>query len=189
VKVRGDINSSQRGFTLVEMVIVIGLLAAVMGVLSATIFTMMRGGILGRDREVALTQNQEAGYWISRDVQKSRADISYDSSFLTLTVPEWNGTSNTTVDKTVSYQFENITGNRAELARYTDEQKDMVFEAIYYNTADTDSNTRIISCAPDDEEDPNFWVLNFQITTTTSGQAIVQREYEARQRVQPLYDE
>ena len=121
----------------------------------------------------------------------SRADIGYDYStnLLTMTVPEWDNMANTVVDKTISYQFENISGNQAELVRYDNGQRNLVFESIYYNTADSDNNTQIIRCLPDNEEDPNFWVLNFQITTMVTDGMFVKKEYETRQRVPPLYDE
>jgi len=177
-----DISRCQRGLTLVELLVAISILSVIMVALSMTVMTIMRISPLSRDWAVALEENQNAGYYISRDVQSARLINSAPTSpqFLDLTVPEWDDTTGTVVDRTVVYKFEDMEDGLKRLVRiydFPDGPQTLIAESIYYNPdADPDNSTGAI-CSSDNQ------TLTLKITTMTSDTAIVQKEYEAKQRV------
>lgn len=63
---------NDRGFTLIEVLIATGILGAIMGVMSMTIVTIVKISPFNNDWAVALQQVQNAGHWISRDIQMAQ---------------------------------------------------------------------------------------------------------------------
>lgn len=59
-----------KGFTLVEMLVTVSILAVVMGGLSMTINTIMKTYDIARDDAIVLRQVQNTGYWMTQDIQR-----------------------------------------------------------------------------------------------------------------------
>ena len=67
-----NLKGNQKGFTLIEVLVTVGILGAIMGVLSMTVISIMIITPRTNDWAIALRQVQNAGYWISRDVLMSQ---------------------------------------------------------------------------------------------------------------------
>jgi prepilin-type N-terminal cleavage/methylation domain-containing protein len=167
------LKTTERGFTLVELLVGLSIAGFVVGATSMATITMMRLTPQNNDWAVALRQVQNAGYWISHDVQTAQGDITLNTwpnhTFLTLTVPEWDGDLEEVVNKTVVYEFEDMPDGLKRLIRnnQTDEQQTMIAENISNAVAE-------------------FTVASGMLTFTieaTAGDVEVSREYEAMQRV------
>src|SRR4030043_855287 len=105
------LKTTERGFTLIELVVGLSIAAFVVSAASMTTITMMRLTPQNNDWALALRQVQNAGYWISHDVQMAQGDITVgdgNPTFLTLTVPEWE--TDAVVNKTVVYELEDMRG-------------------------------------------------------------------------------
>jgi prepilin-type N-terminal cleavage/methylation domain-containing protein len=169
----------EKGFTLIELVVGISIAAFVVGAASMTTITMMRLTPRNNDWAVALHQVQNAGYWISRDVQMAQGDITINawpsSTFLTMTLPEWDGDLDEVVTKMLTYEFEDMPGGLKRLMRnnQTDAEETMIAGNISNAAAD-------------------FTVASGMLTFTieaTAGDIEVSRDYEAMQRVPPAPEE
>lgn len=166
-------KASERGFTLIEMVVVVGIAAVVVGAASMAVITMMRLSPQNSDWAIALRQVQDAGYWISRDVQMSKNAITVGNgnpTFLTLTLP--NPPTTTPATTTIVYQTETMPGNLKRLIRnnQTAGQQNVVAEYIS------------LPSPPSAAYDGVRLKLNFSITAVSGG-ITVTRNYEATQRV------
>jgi len=60
-------KQGEEGFTLIEVVIVIAIIALITGAATMAIFQVVRGTERSNDHMIAINQVQNAGYWISRD--------------------------------------------------------------------------------------------------------------------------
>jgi prepilin-type N-terminal cleavage/methylation domain-containing protein len=157
----------EKGFTLIELVVGIAIASLVVSAASMTVITMMRLSPQSSNWAISLRQVQDAGYWISRDVQMSdNLTIGTGNpTFLTFSIPI-GPTDNTTV----VYEFEDMPDSLKRLTRndLTAGQQSIVAEYIsiptppYYNS---DNRT-----------------LTFTITATY-GDVPVTKQYEAMQRV------
>jgi prepilin-type N-terminal cleavage/methylation domain-containing protein len=162
------LKASERGFTLIEMVAVIGIAAFVTGAASMAIITMMRLSPQNSDWAISLRQVQDVGYWISRDVQMSRGDIivgNGNPTFLTLTLPNV-----TPPNTTIVYRTETMSGGVHRLIRnnsQTSPQDNVVAEYISAQTAAYDGGSLR---------------LTFSVTAVSGGTTVT-RNYEATQRV------
>jgi type II secretory pathway component PulJ len=161
----------EKGLTLLELIIGLGIGAAVVVAASTAIVTMARLSPRNADWDISLSEVQNAGYWISRDVQMSLGTVTVGTgnpTFLTLILPQTN-----TDNKTVVYQFQDMSGGLKRLIRndQTANQQKIIAEYIsvpmspVYNT---DNRT-----------------LTFSLTAT-SGQVPVTKQYKATQRVPPV---
>jgi len=70
----GLINKNQRGFTLIEMIIVLAIAGIVIGATTMTIFQVISGSSHTSNHMTAVRQVQSAGYWVSRDTQMAQED-------------------------------------------------------------------------------------------------------------------
>ncbi|MCJ7655339.1 MAG: type II secretion system GspH family protein [Dehalococcoidia bacterium] len=162
----------ERGFTLIELVVGLSIAAFVVSAASMTTVTMMRLTPQNNDWAVALRQVQNAGHWISHDIQTAQGDITVGTgnpTFLTLTVPEWE--TDEVVNKTVVYEFEDMPDGLKRLMR--NNQTDVEETVIAENISNAVADFTVAS-----------GMLTFTITAT-SGTATVARDYEAMQRVPP----
>jgi prepilin-type N-terminal cleavage/methylation domain-containing protein len=164
------LKTTEKGFTLIELVVGISIAAFVVAAASMTVITMMRLSPKTNNWAIALRQVQNTGYWISRDVMMSdTVTPGTGDTFLTLTQPQISPPN-----KTIVYQFEPMSGSLKRLMRDDAGQQRMIAEYIYYNpVGDPDNSTRVIS-----DQNP----VTLQITAT-SGDTTVMRQYEATQRV------
>ncbi len=62
----------EKGFTLLEALIVIAITGAIVGPLAMATTTMLTHPQRSTDQNVVLSQVQNTGYWVSRDVQMAR---------------------------------------------------------------------------------------------------------------------
>ena len=165
------LKTTEKGFTLIELLVGIAIAAFVVGAASMTVITMMRLSPQTNNWAIALRQVQNAGYWISRDVQMAQGEITVEDenpTFLTLTVPEWDAVSEEVVDKTIDYEFANIDG-----------------EQWLVRTDSTGGQTAIaqyISEPIQNNYDLETRTLTFTIEATSVDKT-VSRDYKAMQRV------
>ncbi len=169
----------EKGFTLIEVITIVAILGAIMGVVSMTIIMVMKISPQNNDWAVALRQVQNAGYWISRDVMMAQSVNVTTLEFLTL---EWvilddDGNS---ANCTVTYQFEDMSDGMKRLIRQKQvgdepEEQILIAENIYYDPdGDPSNSTKVI-----DYESPTLTVK----MTATCGETTVSRQYETTQRV------
>ena len=166
------LKTSQRGFTLVELLVGITIAAVVVGAASATTITMMRLNPRNNDWAIALHQVQNAGHWISHDVQTAQGEIIVgdgNPTLLTLTVPEWDDALDEVVNKTIVYEFEDMPGGLRRLMR--NNQTDVEETTIAENVSNAVADFTVAS-----------GMLTFTIEATSGG-IEVSRDYEAMQRV------
>lgn len=83
------LKRNQKGFTLIEVLVTIGILGAIMGVMSMTVVTIMKISSQSNDQITVLRQVQNAGYWISRDVQMAK-EVSPTEAGVFLAI-DWDG--------------------------------------------------------------------------------------------------
>ena len=169
------LKTTEKGFTLIELVVGIAIAAVVVGAASMTVVTMMRLSPQSNNWAIALRQVQNAGYWISRDVQMSQGNITPGAwgnpTFLTLTQPQ-----NPTDNKTIVYQFEDMGDGLQRLTRNNQTDGEQIMIAEYISI---DNNDTTASYNSDNR------TLNFTITAISGDVPPVTRDYEAMQRVPP----
>lgn len=91
------LNRSQKGFTLVELVIAIALAGIIGAAITVSTHQVITGTTLSNDRNTAVNQVRNACHWISRDVQMAQTvdDNPGGARLLELTWVEWAGTPRT----------------------------------------------------------------------------------------------
>jgi prepilin-type N-terminal cleavage/methylation domain-containing protein len=82
------LKGNQKGFTLIEVLVTVGILGAIMGVMSMTVMSIMIIAPRSSNWAIALRQVQNAGYWISRDVLMSE-NVTVDEPGVFLAL-EWD---------------------------------------------------------------------------------------------------
>ncbi len=159
-----------------ELLAVIGIVGMVSGVMSMSIIMIMKVSAESNDQAVALQRVQNAGQWLSLDVQMAESvvvDTNPDTdTFITLTIPVAGEDDNTVV-----YKLEDMDGSLKKLTR-TDQNNDTKYlvsayiqpentEAIY--NADTRTLTATIA--------------------VNAGEVTQQKKYHITQRVDPEPEE
>ena len=163
------LKKDQRGLTLVELLIVIAITGIITGGITMSIFQVFNINTRTANRMAAVSQVENAGSWVSPDVQMSQSvETGVNSGFpLTLTWEEW-GTNNT---HEVIYTLENMSGGLKKLQREhsIDSVPDStIVVAEYIDPAET-------SC------DRDGLVLTFKVTATVGEQSET-REYKVKPR-------
>jgi len=171
------LKTTEKGFTLVELLVALSIAAFVVGAASMTTTTMMRLIPQSNNWAIALRQVQNTGYWISRDIMMSKTILVDPDpgtpTFLTLTVAQPSTVLQPSPPpKTIVYQFEDMSGSLKRLMR-DDQGVGQIMIAEYISTPDTSANYNSDNCT-----------LTFTIKAT-SGNVSVTRQYEATQRVPP----
>ena len=93
-----------KGFTVLEVLIGVAIMAIVVGAVAMTITTLLMNEGQAAGQNTALPQVQNAGYWISRDVQMARNVVFDDPDFLlSLDIPRDDNPDN---DYTIDYVFD-----------------------------------------------------------------------------------
>ncbi|HEX7363602.1 MAG TPA: type II secretion system protein [Dehalococcoidia bacterium] len=160
-------RTRERGFTLIELVVVIGIAAFVVSAASMAVITMMRLSPQSSNWAIALRQVQDTGYWISRDVEMSGGDITIgdaNPTFLTMVQPQ-----STPPNWTIVYETEAMDGGLKRLIRnnQTLAQRNIVAEYLSPPTAAYDAQTGRLTMT----------------IAANSGGTVVTKTYQATQRV------
>jgi prepilin-type N-terminal cleavage/methylation domain-containing protein len=110
--------SNQKGFTLVELLVVMVIASLIVGVISSIAVKLIVVSGENSDSATAFQQVQNAGLWVKRDTVMAQ-NVTLDdpqtavNEFITLYWTSWNGNSTR-----VAYTLENATGELRELKRY-----------------------------------------------------------------------
>jgi len=162
----------EKGFTLLEAVIGVGIMALVVVALAGTTTTLLLNHGRAAEQNIALPQVQNAGYWITRDVQTARTiTTTAPNGFpLSIKVPVDITPAN---DNTVIYSFD---GNKLKRALYnsTPSLISQSFVADYIDTGNT------IFSVLDPEK--GFYQLTVTAVRDRGG---VTMSYELSQRLSP----
>jgi prepilin-type N-terminal cleavage/methylation domain-containing protein len=164
------IHKNQKGLTLVELLIVIAIAGMITAALIGVLFQVLIVSSRTSNRMTAVRQVQQAGFWISPDVQMAQnVTLGTSSGFpLTLTWKEEGGTG---VSHNVTYELINMSGGLKRLER----------EHYIGNETSPDSITIVaeyISGTSCSYTDP---VLTFNVTATV-GEESQTRTYEVKRR-------
>jgi prepilin-type N-terminal cleavage/methylation domain-containing protein len=109
----------EKGFTLIELIVVVFIMALIAGAAAMTIAQVLGITEDSNDRTTAVRQVQTAGYWISRDALMAQTVTTDDDpgtpelEFITL---EWTTWGNSDVHKIV-YTLEDMTDGLKKLKR------------------------------------------------------------------------
>jgi len=138
------INKSQKGFTLIELIMVIAITALIIGGITVSIFQLYKVHASTSSRMLAVRQVQNAGHWISRDVQMAQSmvtDESEDTGFpLTLTWTEWEEVDGHLVEGDEHQVVYTLVEEDSELKRsywVNDNDPDVTLVAEYIDQAET----------------------------------------------------
>ncbi len=179
-------KSSEKGFTLLELIVGVGIMALVAVAASAAIFQVLRSNDRNNDYLTAVRQVENAGFWISRDAEM--AQIVYTDNqppdFLVLKWAEWVPPTDQkeTAEGTyysVTYSFTRLTNGigslmRSHISSASAGVSDNIVVAsyIYYDLGDADNTSKASYESP---------VLTVQLTALV-GQTRETREYRIKRR-------
>ena len=85
-------RSSQKGLTLVELLIAMTVAAMIAGAVVASMFQLFTVSDRNSDWNAAFTQVQNAGYWVSHDAVQAQ-EVTLTPDFITLDWVDWDGTN------------------------------------------------------------------------------------------------
>ncbi|MBI4334824.1 MAG: prepilin-type N-terminal cleavage/methylation domain-containing protein [Chloroflexi bacterium] len=180
---------SERGFTIIELQVAIALVALMAVAATISTIQVIKYSPVAKDRMTVVRQVQNAGYWISRDVEMAEvvtiSGLTYPD-FLMLSWMVYGYDGAPSVYHTVVYTLTDSSGGVGKLKRlYTNSagasEETLIAENIYYEPADTDNTSRVVRDAvpelsvkltgylPDQSETrefkiahrPNLWKLGF----------------------------
>ena len=92
------------GFTIIELLIAISIMAVATVAAGAGIFQTFQNNARNNDKNTAITQLENAGYWISHDVLMSKSVNTSGSNFLSVSWTEYESSDL----YEVTYTFENM---------------------------------------------------------------------------------
>jgi prepilin-type N-terminal cleavage/methylation domain-containing protein len=167
------LRKGQRGFTLIEVLIVIGLTGLIAAGLTTTIMQVLTMSHRTTNRMTAVRQVRQAGFWVSPDVMMAQNEtLGEDSGFpLTLTWIEW-GTNDT---HEVKYTLVDMSGGLKKLQRE------------HYIDSDLDATTMVAEYIDSVHTSfvPAGGSFNFTVTATVGGQTET-RVYKVKPRPESL---
>jgi len=160
----------EKGFTLIEVLVVIALTGVIIGPLAMVTTTLLTNPQRFTDQNVVLQQVRNAGYWISRDVQMARTVNPRDPSsgfLLSLDIPVDIDENN---DLRIDYLFD---GDRLKRQKH-DSLGTLISETLIADYIDTDNT--LFSLNPD----AGLYKLTVR---AAKGEAAVTRSYGVKQRL------
>ena len=174
---------SEKGYTLIELLIAITIMVLVSGAAGAVIFQILRNIERNNDHITAVRQVQNAGYWISRDAQMAQ-NVTTDNltppDFLILNWTEWDDAGDP-IYHSATYSFEELTDGIGKLKRghwssVGANEQTLIAEYIYYDPNDVDDTSKASYESP---------LLTVQLTALFK-EILETREYKIKHRVQTL---
>jgi prepilin-type N-terminal cleavage/methylation domain-containing protein len=164
-------HQNEKGFTLIEVLVALAITAVMIPVMAMSTATILRNNQQAVAHNIVLQQVNNAGYWISRDVQTAKnVTLTEPSGFpLTLVIPDDVNESN---DYSVKYLF---SGSKLKRQVYNSAHAltAEIIAAEYVEVADTTFNS-----IPETN--------SYEITVSASkGGVVVARNYQVRQRLSP----
>ena len=112
-------NQGEKGFSFIELIIAIGIMALISGAAAIATFQVCKGTDRNNNYITAVHQVQSAGYWISRDTQMAQGVTTANLTspdFLALSWTEWDD-NNDPIYHTATYFFEDLTDWIGKLKR------------------------------------------------------------------------
>ena len=121
----GLLNKSQKGMTMLELLMAFAVTGIITGGITATLYQMVIGSARTNNHMMAVKQVQNAGYWVSRDSQAAQSVVvaeGEDTGFpFTLTWTAWDDTVNTvtyTLDGTELWRDDGV--QQSAVAQFVD---------------------------------------------------------------------
>ncbi len=163
-------KQGEKGFTLIEVVAGLAIMAVIVGGIGATTTTIVKNYRQAAEQNIILPRVQNAGYWISRDVQMASGITPGDPNgfALSLDIPIDEDPNN---DYGIEYLFD---GNKLKRKVY-DSSQTLVSETLIADYIDTDNTTFSTVDAV---------TGHYKLTVTAAEDAAqVTRSYEIKQRI------
>ncbi|MFC1910333.1 prepilin-type N-terminal cleavage/methylation domain-containing protein [Chloroflexota bacterium] len=166
---------NQNGFTVLELVVVLGLSAIISLIATSFTFQAFRSSAQSEDYLTAVSNVENAGFWLSRDgciADVVITDNLTSPAILTLKWTDW-GYGQNNIYHSAIYSIKNLSAHIGQLTRQYQSSDgtnlQMVIAGyIYYNADDLDNNTTVTYESP---------ILHFKVATR-SGNACEVREYQ-----------
>jgi prepilin-type N-terminal cleavage/methylation domain-containing protein len=169
---------NEKGFTLIELIIVIAIASLIVNAAGMSIFQILNGTEHNNDHATAVRQVQNAGHWISQDAQRSQVIDNENNpatgitEFITFTWTTWEDN----YSHEVIYIFEEITEDLADLKR----------QYTTYDDEGSEVSSVTTKIAGNITEPVSFQYLNGTWTltiTSMAGELTETRKYEIISRI------
>ena len=173
-------KQGEKGFGIIEVVVASAITVLIVGVAFVVIFRVINDTEQSNSHITAVRQVQNAGYWISRDVQRAEGvftDNLDHPNFIVLSWTEQDYEGGDPIYHSVTYFFEGLSSGVGKLRRHHwssagASQETLVAECIYYNPNDPDNTSKASYESP---------VLNLNLVAV-SGDARETTEYKTMRR-------
>lgn len=129
------INRQMQGFTLIELVVAIGIAGVVVAAASLTVMTLLRLTPPTGDYMVAYQQVQNAGYWLVKDINMSYQATEGEGNPTLLTLKQRR---TPTTEVTVTYELKS-SGSSYKLVRKEGNTETVVAEHVASAIASTEN--------------------------------------------------
>lgn len=170
------LRESQRGITLVELLVALAIIAAIGAAIVMATYQILTLSAQANEEQVAVSQVRAVEHWLTRDVLSSQGEIVDDdvnpSGFPV--VLTWTGYDGT--EHTVTYSL--IDSNPTPLKRLQRAEEEDAIVISTFTVADYIDES-LTSCSFDDHR-----ILTVTVAAT-SGEYTATRTFEAQQRTDP----
>ena len=112
-------KKGEQGFTIIEAIVVIGIISVIGLAASMTIFQSIKVTESNNNRMTVLRQVNNAGYWISRDAQMVESAVTDNLSSTDFIILNWteHDYDDDDIYHSVTYFFEGLSGGMGTLKR------------------------------------------------------------------------